>query len=89
MKEDNFSTEQLLEHVSWLNGLARALVRDDGRAADAVQETWLAVLTRPPQRLTRALLSKVLKNRIIDSRLNDSARAAREIIRQTRRRNER
>ena len=38
----------LLTHASFLRGLARALVVDDARADDLVQETWLAAVGRPP-----------------------------------------
>ena len=77
MEEPAFSPEQLLEH-RWLSALARALVQNEAQAADAVQETWLSLLRRPPETLSRALLSKVLRNRISDSVREESARKQRE-----------
>lgn len=40
--------ESLLRHVGWMRALARSLLRDDGLAEDAVQETFLAAVRRPP-----------------------------------------
>ena len=42
------SPELLLEHGAFLRRLARSLVVDEQRAEDVVQETYLAVLQRPP-----------------------------------------
>ncbi len=42
------SPEILLEHGAFLRRLARSLVVDEQRAEDVVQETYLAVLQRPP-----------------------------------------
>ena len=44
----SITPEQLLEHVGWLRGLARRLVRDDDLAEDLVQETLLTAVERPP-----------------------------------------
>jgi RNA polymerase sigma-70 factor (ECF subfamily) len=44
--------EQLLEHSGWARRLARGLVRDAGRADDAVQDAWVAALSRPPTHST-------------------------------------
>ena len=40
--------EQLLEHVGWVQSLARRLVADQNQADDLAQETFLAWLMRPP-----------------------------------------
>lgn len=40
--------ESLLQHESWIRRLAHELVRDEARAEDLVQETWLAAAERPP-----------------------------------------
>jgi RNA polymerase sigma-70 factor (ECF subfamily) len=40
--------EELLSHSTWMRGLARRVLDDEQRADDAVQETWIKVLRRPP-----------------------------------------
>ena len=40
--------ESLLEHSTWIRGLAAQLASDPGTADDLVQKTWLAALQRPP-----------------------------------------
>ena len=42
------SADLLLTHRDFLQRLARSLVVDEQRAEDVVQETYLAVLQRPP-----------------------------------------
>src|SRR5690349_13725659 len=56
--------DHLLTHAEWLRGLARHLVRDDADAAEAVQQTWVAALHRPPDpaRPARPWLAQVLRN---------------------------
>ncbi|MEM8885555.1 MAG: RNA polymerase sigma factor, partial [Planctomycetota bacterium] len=56
------SPESLLAHASWVRGLARSLLHDDQAADDVVQEAWLAALRRPPRRLTRGWLGRVVRN---------------------------
>ena len=58
------SPEELLGHSRWLRALARSLVLDDAEADDLVQETWLAVLSRPLPTLRdpRAWLAGVARN---------------------------
>ena len=41
--------ERLLEHHGFVRRLARGLVLDAAEAEDAGQDTWLAVMKRPPQ----------------------------------------
>ena len=56
--------QMLLANAGWMLGLARSLVRDEARAQDIVQETWLAALRSPgiaSVRL-RGWLSRVLRN---------------------------
>ena len=43
--------ETLLAEASWLEGLARALVRDRDEARDLVQEVWGAAAERAPSEL--------------------------------------
>ena len=40
----------LLVHADFLRGIARALLLDESRTADAIQDTWLAAIRRPPAR---------------------------------------
>src|SRR5687768_6003013 len=40
------SVDQLLAHAHWVNGFARALVRED--ADDVAQDSWLAAIQKPP-----------------------------------------
>jgi RNA polymerase sigma factor (sigma-70 family) len=42
--------EDLLDHATWMRGLARSLVRDDASADDVVQEAFAAVAERPTHR---------------------------------------
>jgi RNA polymerase sigma factor (sigma-70 family) len=72
------SLDELLVHASWLNRLARHLVRDADFAADLTQEVWLAAHRSPPDRArpARPWLSEVLRN-AIRMRLRRDARQAR------------
>ena len=56
--------DELLAHADWVRGLARELVRDEQRAADVVQDTWVAALERPPldARNLRGWLASVARN---------------------------
>ena len=55
--------EQLLSHGGWLQRVARTLVEDES-ADDLVQETWVAAMRRPPQKVEQAKpwLRKVIRN---------------------------
>ena len=54
---------ELLEHLDWMRGLARDLVRDPGDADDVVQEAWLAATRQPPSlAAVRPWLRSVMKN---------------------------
>ncbi len=71
--------EALLIHARFLRALTRALVVDDARAEDLVQETWLAAVRRPPvEGDLRAWLARVLRNAATTQRRRDSRRADRE-----------
>lgn len=58
------SGDELYAHASFLKGLARALLRDEHRAEDLVQDTWVRALERPPRRslALRAWLGRVVRN---------------------------
>jgi DNA-directed RNA polymerase specialized sigma24 family protein len=45
------SPDLLLQHEPFVRALVRALVPDEARAQDVVQETWLTALRRPPRAL--------------------------------------
>ena len=55
---------ELLRHAAWLRRLAHALASDGAAADDAVQDTYLAALGRPPSadRPVRPWLSAVVRN---------------------------
>jgi len=57
-------TEALLEHAAWIRELARALVRDPGRAEDIAQQTLVAAWKHAPldERGLRGWLTQVLRN---------------------------
>ena len=72
--------EELLHHESFLQGLARSLLRDAARADDAVQETWLAVLhsNKSPSEVHRGWLATVLRNLALKKLREERRRARRE-----------
>ncbi len=64
------SAELLMEHRAFLQGLSRSLVVDEQRAEDVVQQTYLAVLQRPPPAHVRlrAWLAVIARNLALRSR---------------------
>ena len=62
--EPRLDTEHLLEHTVWMTALARSLVGDISAAEDVVQETWIALLDKPPRdpRASPSWLARVLRN---------------------------
>jgi len=72
----------LLAEASWVDRLARGLVRDDAAARDLVQETWLAALRAPPvaDGRLRPWLARVLLNFARQRKRGDLRRASREAI---------
>lgn len=72
--------DELLREESWVRSLARRLVRDEARADDLVQETWVAALQRPPREGTslRPWLATVIRNRVRQDVRGGHRRRARE-----------
>lgn len=69
--------EELLTHAGFIRSLARSLVRDEHRAADIEQNTWLAALEHPPEsdRSIRAWFSRVIRNMIVSTHRGETRRA--------------
>ncbi len=64
MTATTIAVADLLRHAGWVHALARALARDEHRAADLAQQAWVAVLERPPTHAAnvRGFLGTVLRN---------------------------
>ncbi len=72
-------SKQLLEHSGWMRSLALSLVKDDARADDIVQQTWLAAVEHPPQHKNMgAWLNRVLRNFAYRSHRDEMRRHKRE-----------
>ena len=67
--------EALLAHHRALRRLAGDLLRDNARAEDAVQDTWLSALRRPPGRRLEAWLRTVLRRRVSQLRASERRRS--------------
>ncbi len=74
------SLEELLEQAPWLRRLAATLVAGDAAAEDLVQETWLAALQHPPQRVAplRPWLARVARNLAANFRRGEARRSEHE-----------
>ncbi|MEW6741693.1 MAG: sigma-70 family RNA polymerase sigma factor [Planctomycetota bacterium] len=72
--------EELLAHSRFLRALARTLIRDEQRADDIVQETWVSAVRNPPRQLAsvRGWLAKVVRNAARQELRRDSRRLQRE-----------
>jgi RNA polymerase sigma factor (sigma-70 family) len=71
----------LVQHVAWVQRLARRLVRDDALADDLVQDACLAALQRPGGgESVRAWLATVVRNGARQAFRGDQRRAAREAV---------
>jgi RNA polymerase sigma-70 factor (ECF subfamily) len=70
---DSVSVEHLLSHARWVEGFARALVRDD--AEDVAQDAWIAAIQKPPAAAAspRPWLATVMRN-VARMRFRSSAR---------------
>ena len=76
-------TEELLAQMSWVRALARRLLRDADLAEDAVQDTCVRALERPPRETLggpglRAWLARVTRAAAQRIRRGDEARRMRE-----------
>jgi RNA polymerase sigma-70 factor (ECF subfamily) len=74
------SIAELLQHAAWTRQLARGLVGTDAAAEDAVQETWIAALRRPPETTqpVRPWLGAVLRNKVFNRSRENARRDQRE-----------
>lgn len=63
-QETRDNAKVALEHLDWVRGLARSLVRDASLADDIAQETWLAALRRTSAAgmVSRGWLARVVRN---------------------------
>ena len=82
---DPLGAEELLAHRRFLRLLAGGLVRDEHRAEDLVQDTWVKALESPPQEAARGggaslrgWLARVLRNRAINEGQREAQRGERE-----------
>ncbi|MEW6745317.1 MAG: sigma-70 family RNA polymerase sigma factor [Planctomycetota bacterium] len=73
-------SDELLRHAGFLRALVRELVADEHRREDVVQETWLAVLAKPPpqQGRLRFWLATVAGNLARRARRSEQRRSRRE-----------
>jgi RNA polymerase sigma-70 factor (ECF subfamily) len=80
MAPERPSFDSVLENAAFARRLARALVGDDARADDVVQQAWVAALEHPPRagRGIRAWLATVVRNAAAKLRREESRRRARE-----------
>ncbi len=74
------TTKLMLEHRSFLHGLARSLLRDEQRAEDVVQEAYAAALVKPPPSGVnlRAWLTGVTRNLALRTRRREGRLRRRE-----------
>ena len=77
---ESHAIDDLLEHAAFARRLARALVGDEARADDVVQQAWLNALEHPPRagRGVKAWLATVVRNTASKLRRDESRREARE-----------
>lgn len=74
------SAEELLRHAAFLTGLARAILRDEHAAEDAVQEAYAVAIAAPPARggNLRGWLAGVTRNLARMAVRTSARRSARE-----------
>jgi len=72
--------EELLRHRDFVRRLARRLVRDEARAEDVVQDTYVAALRNPPRHAgaLRAWLASVVRKIAFTHRRSEQRRRDRE-----------
>jgi len=68
------------DHYAWLQRLAHRLLRDASLADDAVQDTWMVALEKPPGKGTplRPWLAAVLRRRVLNTWRSSERRATHE-----------
>ncbi len=78
--DDTVTLETLLGHRRWLAALARELVRGEADVDDALQETWLAALERPPRQAgsVKSWLRRVVRHGVFVRHRRTTRRLARE-----------
>ena len=69
---------ELVEHASFLKGLARRLLSDEHRAQDAVQDTFVAAIQARRVRTVRSWLAAVTRNLSLRMRRRETGRRAPE-----------
>jgi RNA polymerase sigma factor (sigma-70 family) len=80
MKKQPPAVHELMAHDAFVRALARSLLSDANLADDAVQETYAAALTSPPDRIgsLRAWLGTVVRNAARMIMRGESRRSGRE-----------
>ncbi|MBI5543819.1 MAG: sigma-70 family RNA polymerase sigma factor [Deltaproteobacteria bacterium] len=80
-EQPSIALAALRENCTWLEDLARTLVRDAARADEAVQATWMACLRHPPEQGVplRPWLARVMQNAVKLAHRSAMHRAAREV----------
>ena len=80
MTSERIDLEKLLENAFWLAPLARSLTRDSHAAEDALQDTWVTAVEKPPQSAaaSRSWLETVLRHRIYGKHRESTRRTRRE-----------
>src|SRR5262245_49435968 len=74
------TVQELLQHRTWVQRLARSLVLDPHDADDLEQQTWREALERPPVHRAnlRAWLARIVRRRRLDLGRGNRRRAERE-----------
>src|SRR5262245_27734555 len=78
--DTNRDAEFLLAHDSFVRALARSLLRDEHRADEIVQQTWLVALEHSPRcaALLRPWLLSICRHLSVKALLGERRREARE-----------
>lgn len=79
MASNSDRLEGLLAHDGFVRGIARALLLDESRVDDVVQQTWIRALrTHESPRSVRAWLASIARRLALDVRRRDMARSRHE-----------
>lgn len=84
-RNTRLSPERLLEHRTWIQGLARSLCGDEATASDVVQEAYVAALRNPPRDhaqppVLRAWLSRVVRRLSLQHQRAEARRSYRQRV---------